>query len=69
MISSYILCMPRDMCLDCWCFSKGERIIDEYIIDFIDYISLGCGSVSYLKGNLYVNSFALNKYRRLSVRK
>lgn len=37
-----------------WCFSKGERIIDEYIIDFIDYIGLGCGSVSYLKGNLYV---------------
>jgi coproporphyrinogen III oxidase-like Fe-S oxidoreductase len=48
-----------------WCFSKGERIIDEYIIDFIDYIGIGCGSVSYLKGNLFVNTFSLNKYGEL----
>jgi len=45
-----------------WCFSKGERIIDEYIIDFDNYIGLGAGSESLLNGNFYTNSFALNRY-------
>ncbi|MFX0090747.1 MAG: coproporphyrinogen III oxidase family protein [Candidatus Hodarchaeota archaeon] len=48
-----------------WCFSKGDRVIDEYIIDFDDYIGLGCGSVSLLKGNFYVNSFSLDRYGEL----
>jgi len=48
-----------------WCFSKGERIIDEYIIDFDDYIGIGAGSVSFLDGTLYVNSFSLEKYGKL----
>jgi len=45
-----------------WCFSKGERMIDEYIIDFDDYIGIGAGSVSMLKENFYVNSFSLERY-------
>ncbi|MFC1931267.1 coproporphyrinogen III oxidase family protein [Chloroflexota bacterium] len=45
-----------------WCFSKGERIIDEYIVDFDDYIGIGAGSVSIVNGNFYVNSFSLEKY-------
>lgn len=48
-----------------WCFSKGERIIDEYIINFDDYIGLGAGSASLLNGNFYTNSFSLNRYEEL----
>ena len=45
-----------------WCFSNGARMIDEYIIDFDDYIGIGSGSVSIFKGNFFVNTFSLEKY-------
>ena len=48
-----------------WCFSRGERMIDEYIIDFDDYIGIGAGSVSIVGGNFYVNTFALERYGEL----
>jgi coproporphyrinogen III oxidase-like Fe-S oxidoreductase len=49
-----------------WCFSRGERMIDEYIIDYDDYIGIGAGSVSILRGNFFVNSFALERYGELA---
>jgi coproporphyrinogen III oxidase-like Fe-S oxidoreductase len=45
-----------------WCFSRGERMIDEYIVEDDDYIGIGAGSVSIVGGNFFVNSFALEKY-------
>jgi len=45
-----------------WCFSRGDRMIDEYIIDFDDYVGIGSGSVSIVDGNFYVNSFSLERY-------
>lgn len=48
-----------------WCFSKGERMIDEYVVDFDDYIGIGSGSVSLLQGKFYVNSFSLDRYEDL----
>jgi coproporphyrinogen III oxidase-like Fe-S oxidoreductase len=48
-----------------WCFSRGERMIDEYIIESDDYIGIGAGSVSIMGGNFYVNSFALERYHEL----
>ena len=45
-----------------WCFSRGDRMIDEYIIDYDDYIGLGSGSVSIVNGNFYVNTFSLLRY-------
>lgn len=49
-----------------WCFSRNERpIIDEYIIDFDDYIGIGSGSVSIVRGNFYVNSFSLDRYHEM----
>jgi len=48
-----------------WCFSRGERMIDEYIIDFDDYIGIGAGSVSIMGGNFYVNTFSLERYGEL----
>jgi len=45
-----------------WCFSRGERMIDEYIIDYDDYIGIGAGSVGIVGGNFLVNSFSLERY-------
>ena len=45
-----------------WCFSRGERMIDEYIIEYDDYIGIGSGSVSIVRGNFFVNSFSLDRY-------
>jgi coproporphyrinogen III oxidase-like Fe-S oxidoreductase len=45
-----------------WCFSRGDRTIDEYIVNFDDYIGIGSGSVSIVNGNFYVNSFSLERY-------
>ncbi len=45
-----------------WCYSRGDRMIDEYIIDFDDYVGIGSGSVSIVNGNFYVNSFSLERY-------
>lgn len=48
-----------------WCFSRGDRMIDEYIIDYDDYIGIGAGSVSFLGGDFLVNSFSLDNYHKL----
>ena len=40
-------------------------MIDEYIVDFDDYIGIGAGSVSIVGGNFYVNSFSLDRYGEL----
>lgn len=48
-----------------WCFSREGRMIDEYIIDFPDYVGIGAGSVSLVKGNFYVNAFSLEHYQEL----
>jgi menaquinone C8-methyltransferase len=45
-----------------WCFSRGDRMIDEYIVDFDDYVGIGSGSVSIVNGDFFVNSFSLEKY-------
>jgi coproporphyrinogen III oxidase-like Fe-S oxidoreductase len=45
-----------------WCFSRGERMIDEYIAEDDDYIGIGAGSVSIVGGNFFVNSFSLERY-------
>ncbi|OGN94797.1 MAG: hypothetical protein A2Y89_01080 [Chloroflexi bacterium RBG_13_51_18] len=48
-----------------WCFSRGERMIDEYIIQSDDYIGIGAGSVSIVQDNFYVNSFSLEHYHKI----
>jgi menaquinone C8-methyltransferase len=49
-----------------WCFSRGERLIDEYIINSDDYVGVGAGSVSILDGTFYANSFSLDRYHELT---
>lgn len=45
-----------------WCFSRGDRMIDEYIIDYQEYIALGSGSVGLYDGLFYANHFDLDNY-------
>ncbi len=48
-----------------WCFSRGDRMIDEYIIDFDDYVGIGASALSFLNGDFYVNTFSLDRYDKL----
>lgn len=48
-----------------WCFSRGNKMIDEYIIEFDDYIGIGSGSVSIFDGKFFVNTFSLDKYTEM----
>lgn len=46
-----------------WTFSRtGGGMIDEYIIDYEDYVGIGSGAFSFLDGTLYANTFSLKLY-------
>ncbi|PKO22255.1 MAG: coproporphyrinogen dehydrogenase [Chloroflexi bacterium HGW-Chloroflexi-1] len=54
-------CMP----LSVWTFSRNNGgMIDEYIVDYEDYVGIGSGAFSYLDGSLYVNTFSLRDYQK-----
>ncbi len=40
-------------------------MIDEYIVEYEEYVGIGSGSFSYLDGELFVNTFSLSEYDRL----
>jgi menaquinone C8-methyltransferase len=49
--------------MSAWTFSRqGSGMIDEYIVEYEEYIGVGSGSFSYLEGTLYVNTFSLSQY-------
>ena len=46
-----------------WTFNRNSTgMIDEYIVDYDEYIGAGSGSFSYINGTLFVNHFSLQKY-------
>jgi hypothetical protein len=48
-----------------WTFSRiAGGMIDEYIVDYEEYVGIGSGAFSYLDGTLYVNTFSLGEYER-----
>jgi len=48
-----------------WTFSRtGGGMIDEYIVDYEDYVGIGSGAFSFLDGTLWVNTFSLREYGR-----
>jgi len=50
-----------------WCFSRKGTMIDEYIVDYDEYAGLGSGSIGYLDGVCYANTFDIAQYcERLS---
>lgn len=47
-----------------WTFSADkDMIIDEYIVDYPEYVGIGSGAMSYLKGRNYTNTFSLREYK------
>jgi hypothetical protein len=47
-----------------WCFNRGGRGTDEYVIDADHYVGVGSGAFSYLNGTLFATSFSLRSYQR-----
>jgi len=46
-----------------WTFSRvAGGMIDEYIVDYEDYVGIGSGAFSFLEGSLYTNTFSLAAY-------
>ena len=45
-----------------WCFTRGSRGIDEYIVEAANYVGLGSGAFSYVDGVLYASTFSLQAY-------
>jgi len=55
-----------------WCFSRQasmpdsipDPIIDEYIVNYSNYAGLGSGSIGYIDGICYANTFDIEEYIR-----
>jgi coproporphyrinogen III oxidase-like Fe-S oxidoreductase len=46
-----------------WTFSRDrDAMIDEYIVDFPEYVGVGSGALSFLDGAIYGNTFSLAEY-------
>jgi len=45
-----------------WCFSRKKSMIDEYIVDYDEYVGLGSGSFSYVQGTILANTFSVPDY-------
>jgi coproporphyrinogen III oxidase-like Fe-S oxidoreductase len=45
-----------------WCFSRRGSMIDEYIVDYDEYAGLGSGSIGYMQGTCYANTFDIHRY-------
>ena len=45
-----------------WCFSRDAGMIDEYIVDYDQYVGVGSGSFGYLDGTIHANSFSISQY-------
>ncbi len=47
-----------------WTYSRDvDAMIDEYIVDFGEYVGIGSGALSFLDGRMYGNTFSLAAYR------
>ncbi len=45
-----------------WCFSRNQAMIDEYVVNYEEYAGLGSGSIGYLNGTAYANTFDVREY-------
>jgi coproporphyrinogen III oxidase-like Fe-S oxidoreductase len=46
-----------------WTFDRiGGGMIDEYIVNYEEYVGIGSGAFSFLDGSIYVNTFSLADY-------
>jgi menaquinone C8-methyltransferase len=45
-----------------WCFSRKKSMIDEYIVDYDEYVGVGSGSFGYVNGSCFANTFSVPEY-------
>ena len=45
-----------------WCFSRRGTMVDEYIVNYDEYAGLGSGSIGYMNGRCYANTFDIPRY-------
>lgn len=45
-----------------WCFSRKNTMIDEYIVDYDEYVGVGSGSFGYVNGACFANTFSVPHY-------
>lgn len=45
-----------------WCFSRKKSMIDEYIVDYEEYVGVGSGSFGYVNGACFANTFSVPDY-------
>ncbi len=48
-----------------WCFSRKKSMIDEYVVDYDEYVGVGSGSFGYVNGACFANTFSLKDYIEL----
>jgi coproporphyrinogen III oxidase-like Fe-S oxidoreductase len=48
-----------------WCFSKVKGLIDEYPVEHAEYAGIGAGSMGFVDGTLYFNTFSIPGYMDL----
>lgn len=52
-----------------WCFSRKDKpevdMLDEYVVDYFDYVGIGTGSISLHDGRVTINAYTLPLYQRL----
>ncbi len=48
--------------LPCGVFPERNRSIDEYIVGYANYAGLGSGSIGYMDGTCYANTFDIEEY-------
>jgi menaquinone C8-methyltransferase len=49
-------------CGTAWCFSRKKSMIDEYIVDYDEYVGVGSGSFGYVNGACFANTFSIPDY-------
>ncbi len=46
-----------------WTYSRDKsEMIDEYIVDYEEYVGVGSGALSFLRGTVFGNTFSLREY-------
>lgn len=45
-----------------WCFSRKDAMLDEYIVDYDEYVGAGSGAFGYVNGACYANTFFVPQY-------
>ncbi len=52
-------------CGTAWCFSRKKGMIDEYVVDYDEYVGVGSGSFGYVNGACFANTFSIKDYSDL----